>query len=163
MPRVVEGSVTFDFPNGFVVQKLDDTTFYKKHFQSFAQGSKAVDFLAFDPKKSELWFLEVKDYRAHRRIKTIDLFDEIAQKVLSSLACLLAMRANAVIPASYFRKLLIRKMCVTNCARKFVQLITKQNSRALYFVETCRGKHNKTQASKRREENFFPSLLIAIC
>jgi hypothetical protein len=99
MPRVVEGSITFDFPNGFVVQKLDDTTFYKKLFQSFAQGSKAVDFLAFDPNKSEVWFLEVKDYRAHRRIKTIDLFDEIAQKVLSSLACLLAMRANAVIPA----------------------------------------------------------------
>jgi hypothetical protein len=60
MPRVVEGSVTFDFPNGFVVQKLDDTTFYKKHFQSFAQGSKAVDFLAFDPKKSELWFSRSK-------------------------------------------------------------------------------------------------------
>jgi hypothetical protein len=99
MLRVVEGSITFDFPNGFVVQKLDDTTFYKKHFQSFAQGSKAVDFLAFDPQESELWFLEVKDYRVHRRIKTIDLFDEIVQKVLSSLACLLAMRANAVIPA----------------------------------------------------------------
>ena len=97
MPRVVEGSITFDFPIGFVVQKLDDTTFYKKHFQSFAQGAKAVDFLAFDPKESELWLLEVKDYRAHGRIKTITVYDEIAQKVFSSLACLLAMRANAVI------------------------------------------------------------------
>ena len=97
MPRVVEGSITFDFPTGFVVQKLDDTTFYKKHFQSFAQGSKAVDFLAFDPKESELWLIEVKDYRAHERIKTITVYDEIAQKVFSSLACLLAMRANAVI------------------------------------------------------------------
>jgi hypothetical protein len=95
MPRVVEGSITFDLPVGFVVQKLDDTTFYRKHFQSFAQGSKAVDFLVFDPKTPELWLLEVKDYRAQGRIKTIDLFDEIAQKVLSSLACLLALRANA--------------------------------------------------------------------
>ncbi len=97
MLRVVEGSITFEFPTGFVVQKLDDTTFYKKHFQSFAQGSKAVDFLAFNPQTSELWLLEVKDYRAQGRTKTIDLFDEIAQKVLSSLACLLVMRANAVI------------------------------------------------------------------
>jgi hypothetical protein len=98
MPRLVEGSVTFDFPDGFIVQKLDDTTFYKKHFQEFAQGSKAMDFIAFDRKKSELWMLEVKDYRAHGRTKTIDLFDEIAQKVLSSLSCLLAMRSNAAIP-----------------------------------------------------------------
>jgi hypothetical protein len=95
MPRVSEGSITFDFPDGFVVQKLDDTTFYRKHFQSLVQGLKAVDFLAFGSRESELWFLEVKDYRAHRRTKTIDLFDEVSQKVLSSLACLLAMRANA--------------------------------------------------------------------
>lgn len=97
MPRLVEGSVTFDFPDGFVVQKLDDTTFYKKHFQSLVQGLKAVDFIAFDPKKSELWLIEVKDYRAHRRTKKIDLVDEVTQKVLSSLACLLAMRANAAV------------------------------------------------------------------
>jgi hypothetical protein len=95
MLRVVEGSITFDFPSGFMVQKLDDTTFYKKHFQSFVNGSKAVDFLLFDPQTSGLWLLEVKDYRAHGRTKIINLFDEIAQKVLSSLACLLAMRANA--------------------------------------------------------------------
>ena len=54
-----------------------------------------MDFLAFDPKESELWLLEVKDYRAHRRTKTMTVYDEIAQKVFSSLACLLAMRANA--------------------------------------------------------------------
>jgi hypothetical protein len=95
MPRFAEKMISFDFPDGFVVQKLDDTTFYKKHFQEFAQGSKAVDFIAFDHKKSELWLIEVKDYRAHRRTKKINLFDEVAQKVLSSLACLLAMRANA--------------------------------------------------------------------
>ena len=96
MPQIIEGSIRFDFPTGFTVQKLDATTFYKKHFQSFAGGAKAVDILAFDSSNSELWLIEVKDYRAHRRLKTIDLFDEIAQKVFSSLACLLAMRANAV-------------------------------------------------------------------
>ncbi len=55
-----------------------------------------MDILAFDSSSTELWLIEVKDYRAHRRIKTIDLFDEIALKVFSSLTCLLAMRANAV-------------------------------------------------------------------
>jgi hypothetical protein len=98
MPRVSEGSITIDFPDDFIVQKLDDTTFYKKHFQSLVQGLKAVDFLAFDPKKSELWLIEVKDYRAHRRTKKIDLVDEVTQKVLSSLSCLIAMRANANVP-----------------------------------------------------------------
>ncbi len=122
MPRVSEGSITFNFPPRFVVQKLDDTTFYKKHFQSLVQGpseeniqtclknshcnvaqfalsgTKSVDFLAVDSQESELWLIEVKDYRAHGRKKRIDLFDEMAQKVLSSLACLMAMRANAVIP-----------------------------------------------------------------
>jgi hypothetical protein len=98
MPQVVEGSITIDFPDGYIVQKLDDTTFYKKHFQSLVQGLKAVDFLAFDPKKSELWLIEVKDYRAHRRTKKIDLVDEVTQKVLSSLSCLMAMRANANVP-----------------------------------------------------------------
>lgn len=102
MPRLVEGSVSFDFPEGFVVQKLDDTTFYKKHFQSLVQGLKAVDFLAFDPKKSELWLIEVKDYRVHRRTKRIDLVDEVTQKVLSSLSCLIAMRANANVPEEKF-------------------------------------------------------------
>jgi hypothetical protein len=98
MPRLVEGSIAFDFPEGFEVQKLDDTTFYRKHFLPILQGLKAVDFLAFDPKKSELWLIEVKDYRAHRRTKKIDLVDEVTQKVLSSLSCLIAMRANANVP-----------------------------------------------------------------
>jgi hypothetical protein len=95
MPKIIEGTVNFDFPEGFVLQKLDMTTFYKKHFQSFAGGVKAVDILAFDSSNPELWMIEVKDYRVHPRTKPIDLFDEIAAKVFSSLACLLAMRANA--------------------------------------------------------------------
>jgi hypothetical protein len=134
MLQVVEGSITFDFPTDFVVQKLDDTTFYKKHFQSLVQGpsedniqtclknsqcnvakfalsgTKSVDFLAVDSQNSELWLIEVKDYRAHGRTKRIDLYDEIAQKVLASLACLLAMRANAAIPDE----------------RKFAELALKQ-------------------------------------
>jgi hypothetical protein len=96
VPQIVEGAITFDFPVSFEVQKLDVTTFYKKHFQSFAGGAKAVDIIAFDSSRPELWLIEVKDYRAHRRIKTMDLFDEIATKVFSSLTCLLAMRANAI-------------------------------------------------------------------
>jgi hypothetical protein len=95
MPEIAEGSLTFDFPKSFTVQKLDDTAFYRRHFQSFAGGAKSVDILAFDSTKPELWLIEAKDYRQHSRSKTIDLSDEIAEKVLASLVCLCAMRANA--------------------------------------------------------------------
>lgn len=103
MPQIIEGSLTFDFPTKFKVQKLDDSAFYRRHFQSFASGQKAVDIVAFDTANPELWLtanpelwlIEAKDYRQHPRTKTLDLAEEIAQKVSASLACLCAMRANA--------------------------------------------------------------------
>lgn len=94
MTKFVEGLISFDFPNGFVVQKLDTMNFYVKYFQTL-QKAKSVDFVAFNPDKQELWLLEVKDYRNSERTKPSELFDEIAQKILSSLACLMAMRASA--------------------------------------------------------------------
>lgn len=42
-----------------------------------------------------IWIIEVKDYRQHRRTKTVELPEEIALKVRDSLAALVAARANA--------------------------------------------------------------------
>lgn len=94
MPSITEGQLTFDFPNGWQVSKFDEWSFYRNQFQQACGGTKAVDILAVE-RRTCLWNIEIKDYRQHRRTKTIDLPDEIAVKVRDSLAALVAARANA--------------------------------------------------------------------
>ena len=53
-----------------------------------------MDILAIEPRVC-FWKIEVKDYRRHRRSKTINLADEVAAKVRDGLAELVAARANA--------------------------------------------------------------------
>lgn len=91
-----EGSLRFQFPDHWRVCKLDETSFFQNRFQSFAkpaggEGSKSVDLVAYDPKRAELWLIEVKDYRVQPRRKSSELPLEIAQKVRDSLACIHAM------------------------------------------------------------------------
>ena len=93
--QLSEGRLTFVFPEKWEALKHDSTKFYRKRFQSFAGGSPAVDLVAFDASGSELWLIEVKDYRTDRRTKAKDLFDEMAAKVSSTLSGLVAARANA--------------------------------------------------------------------
>lgn len=87
MCRIVEGALEFIFPDGWQAEKLDDSGFYRKHFQSFAD-SKSVDVAVIPPGQAELWLVEVKDYRTHPRSKMLDVFQEIATKVRDSLALL---------------------------------------------------------------------------
>jgi hypothetical protein len=89
---ITEGSLTFTFDPSWSVLKYDQTTFYQKHFQAFAGGSKAVDIIAW--RAPELWLIEVKDYRVNPRIKTSDIFDEVALKVQGTLAGLVAAAAT---------------------------------------------------------------------
>lgn len=93
MKSFVEGLISFEFPNGFFVQKLDATEFYTKRFKKM-QLVKSVDFVAFNPDTDELWLLEVTDYRSSTDNPT-DGVNEMPQKVVSSLACLMAMRSNS--------------------------------------------------------------------
>jgi len=95
MTIITEGNLTFFFPDEWQVVKYDSTTFYQKHFQSFAGGSEAVDFLTFNTEDNECWLIESKDYRQYPRTKSKELFDEIAMKVRATLAGLCSMRANA--------------------------------------------------------------------
>ena len=115
----VEG-LTFNFPNGWRTAQFDEWGFYKNQFQRIGNarlpcsdekcdgeiccarcgktrvaGNKGIDILAIE-KTSCCWCIEVKDYRLHRRTKTIDLADEVALKIRDSLAALAAARANAV-------------------------------------------------------------------
>jgi hypothetical protein len=128
MPQLVEGKLTFHFPEDWEVGKLDDWGFYRNQFAKLgsglrtpcaqcdaelrcqvcgtrkALGIKAVDILARAPNDT-LWLLEVKDYRTSSRTKVIDLADEVAMKVRDSLAALFAaaMTANEEKEKSFAR------------------------------------------------------------
>jgi hypothetical protein len=109
MPDVDEGDFRYQFPNSWVAVKFDGLAFYRKSFQIFASGarpdgcnasgSKAVDVVAIEPgagpQSSTLWLIEQKDFRSHGREKQLPIGQELAEKVLGTLSCLLAGRANA--------------------------------------------------------------------
>lgn len=116
--RITEGALEFTFRDGWECSKVDDWSFYKRQFERYFDGVrltckkcdakikcsecgeaktigvKAIDLLAIDP-ESVVWLIEIKDYRRHRRIKAIDLADEVAVKVCDSLAMFVAASKNA--------------------------------------------------------------------
>lgn len=87
MPVITEEKLVFTFPDDWLVEKYDDTEFYRKDFQRL-QGTKCVDIVAFAPHAESLWLIEARDYRFYPRSKTIDLFTEVAHKVRDTLASL---------------------------------------------------------------------------
>lgn len=95
MASITEGSLTFGFPAGWEVSKLDEWSFYRNQFQNVCNGTKAIDILALEPGGACAWYIEIKDYRRHPRKKTGDVADETACKVRDSLALLAAANVNA--------------------------------------------------------------------
>ena len=87
-----EGWLKFQFEETSVPWKYDDSSFHRNQFQSFAGGTKGVDFPCHT--KGTLWLIEVKDYRVHERQKSQDLSEEVAEKVRDTLAGLVALRIN---------------------------------------------------------------------
>lgn len=109
MPRVKEGEFSYVFPEDWLVQKWDDTAFHLNQFQHFAAGSKAVEFVAFNPQDEKLWLIECKDFRPNGRTKTIELCDEIAQKVRDSLAALICARNADDVELRRFARMALKK------------------------------------------------------
>jgi len=95
MPGLAEGELSFEFSPGWEISKLDEWSFYRNQFQNVCNGTKAVDILAIEPGLDCVWCIEVKDYRRHRRRKTVSVAEETACKVRDSLALLAAANANA--------------------------------------------------------------------
>lgn len=93
MNSLVVERLTFRFPPGWSVSKFDDWVFYRRQFARRMSEVKAVDIVALEA--STAWFVEVKDYRLHPRTKAVDLPEEVARKVLDTLAALLPAKANA--------------------------------------------------------------------
>jgi hypothetical protein len=94
MTTIVEGNLTFEFPDGWQAEQYDRWSFYRNQYQQVCNGTKAVDLLAIDQAR-HLWMIEAKDYRRQRRMKSIDLAEEVARKVHDTLAGLAAARCNA--------------------------------------------------------------------
>lgn len=99
MPTIIVDRFVFDLPAGWTVLKYDDCTYYREHFNGLA-SSKALDLLALAPQQSELWMVEIKDYRGHRRANPENLFTDVARKVRDTLAGLAAARVAANDPQS---------------------------------------------------------------
>ncbi|MEO5338378.1 MAG: hypothetical protein H7841_16035 [Magnetospirillum sp. WYHS-4] len=83
----------FSFDGDWHVGKYDEWSFYGSQFSRMRNGIKAVDLLAVSP-DGTAFFIEVKDYRRHRRTKPSDIGDEVAQKVFDTLAALLPAWVN---------------------------------------------------------------------
>jgi hypothetical protein len=107
MPAITEGKLTFTFPEGWQISKYDDWAHYREHFIKVCEGTKAMDIVALEPGAC-CWLLEVKDYREHRRTKTIDLADEVSEKVRDTVAGLVAAQfcANDADEKAFARKAL---------------------------------------------------------
>lgn len=85
----------FTFPAGWAVGKYDEWAFYRKQFCKVLPGIKSLDLIAVDPEKTA-WLIKVKDYRNNTRSKSIGTGDEVAQKVVDTLAAIVpaAIHAN---------------------------------------------------------------------
>ena len=90
---LTEGRISFTFTNVNFAEKYDDWQHYKNVYQAACGSSKAVDFIVSAGR--ELWMIEVKDFRIHRRKKEIPLHDEITKKVRDTMAGLISAQFNA--------------------------------------------------------------------
>lgn len=95
MQNITVDTLTFHFQDGWQVTKFDEWSFYLNQFQNVCGGAKAVDLLALDGNRCA-WLIEAKDYRRHRRTKTISIADEVAYKVRDTLAGLFAAHTNSL-------------------------------------------------------------------
>lgn len=94
-----EGTITYTFPDHFIIFRPEESTFYSKHWQSFAKptdgvGNTEVDFVAFDPRDERIWLVETKDYRQHDRSKPSGIGEEFARKCRDTLSLLGAMQVS---------------------------------------------------------------------
>jgi hypothetical protein len=102
MTELIEEKLAHRFPANWHATKYDEWTYYTRQFNGCCNtgvrdepGSKAVDFLAYEPGPGTLWLIELKDYRQWPRTKTISLPLEIAQKVRDTLAGIFATKVRS--------------------------------------------------------------------
>lgn len=94
MTKLVESDIEFQFKESIYVIKFDETSFFINNFQRL-QGSKGIDFFAYDKEKKTVYFIEVKNFMGaelenkHRlKVRTKDSLGlEVSHKVRDTLSC----------------------------------------------------------------------------
>lgn len=86
MKTITEGQLAFEFDDGLLVSKYDESSYYQNQFQNKCHtANKAVDIIVCD--KKDLWLIEIKDFRiGNRNPDKLPLEQELSQKVRDSLA-----------------------------------------------------------------------------
>ncbi len=121
MTRIEEGSLAFEFGERWSVFQLDEHRDYRQGIANI-ENSKAVDFLGIF-NDSELYFIEVKDFRGYRienrdRLSSGQLAVEVARKVKDSLACIIGAFHGS--SDSEYWLPYVRRLCATNSQLKIV-------------------------------------------
>lgn len=94
-PHYVEGVHSFTFDEGYLVCRIECSSFYSRQAQNFCGGCKEMDFLLYHPEKKDLWLIEVKDYRFDARPKVLDLVNALTRKVKDTLFLLRSAAVSA--------------------------------------------------------------------
>jgi hypothetical protein len=94
-----EGSIAYTFPDQCIVFRPEESTFYSRHWQSFAkenggEGNAEIDFVIFDPLAKQLMLMETKDYCQHQRTKPSEIGQEFARKCRDTLSLLGALQIS---------------------------------------------------------------------
>ena len=92
MQDIPVDSRVFHFQDGWLVAKYDDMPFYQNQLKSgygLRRGLKAVDLIAFCPTDKTLYLIESKDYRKHRRTKSMPPAEDFIDKVIDTLTGLI--------------------------------------------------------------------------
>ncbi len=116
MTVIEEGSLRFEFPEGWTAVKYDGSSFYRNTFQKL-QHREAVDVVACFG-EHVLLFMEVKDYttnppRGRTLLRAGDLEDMVVQKFIDTLAGLLfAYRLGDARLAGYYDYLVRSDCCL---------------------------------------------------
>jgi hypothetical protein len=129
MPNTyIEGSITYMVPEYCVVFRPEESTFYSRHWQSFAvehggDGNAEIDFVIFDNQTKCLWLVEAKDYRAHGRTKPSEIGQEFARKCRDTLSLLGALQVSSQVSSDYDTESRqhFSKMCQIRCVLHFEQ------------------------------------------
>lgn len=125
---IVEGRLTFSFPENMKAIKFDDTAFYRNRFLKVRNNIKAIDIIALDDKK--VYFIEIKDYTHPdtKNIKPSDLIEAVINKVIFSLAAILPMKNTADIE---IEKEMAKKVSTANEIKVIVHIELPPKRRTL--------------------------------
>ena len=92
MQNITVDSRTFCFGDSWLIMKYDETPFYKNHLKNekgWKKSMKGVDLIAFDATYKNLFLIESKDYRVHRRKKKLSPEKEFFEKVIDTFTGIL--------------------------------------------------------------------------